>query len=582
MSLYEKMLSDFSIDNIYENMDVLVNEIGERLSGSAEMVKATEYINSQLKKKGLDSHIDHFPMYQSYPKEAMLKIISPEEKEIEARPVCHIESTAEAGIEGELIYLGSGRYEDYKGIDVRNKIVLTNMNWSPGRPEKARIAWEMGAKALIIMNWGKAEDNLIQMGAVKAQWGNPTPETEKDIVRLTVISISRGDGEYLAKLCKEENVKVWLKAEATREWIKADQPMARVEGGKSNGQYVLVGSHVDAWGKSAICNASGNAVNMELARLFNKYKDELKRDIVFVFWDGHEIAEGGGSTWYCDNYWQDMDKNCIAYINIDNLAIQGTTIPGVESLPELKDILMGAIKKIFGVEGLWHHAYKGGGDSSFFGIGVPYISFATEYTEELLEELNYAFYSPWLHSDADTIDKLDKGLLEKHFEYFMYIIEKIATANTVPYDIKALAADVRNQYEEILKRSGRALEMISTLEPLVKKYVECADTVEKFRIYAEGDDKKDDLFNKVALYFERKTADFRCESGRYGQDSCCSLQTENPIPALEKAIKSYNNAEKYSHEYYLWETQILRIRNRVADALTGSVDFAKLALKDKI
>ena len=130
----------------------------------------------------------------------------------------------------------------------------------------------MGAKALIIMNWGKAEDDLIQMGAIKAQWGNPTPDTEKEIVRLTVMSISRRDGEYLAGLCKLGEVKVWLKASASRQWITADQPMGRVCGGKSNGQYILVGSHVDAWGKSAICNASGNALNLELARICQKYK----------------------------------------------------------------------------------------------------------------------------------------------------------------------------------------------------------------------------------------------------------------------------------------------------------------------
>ena len=330
MSIYEKLAEELSLDRMYENMTYLVDEVGERLSGSPQMRKATEFICGKLKEYGVEAHIDHFPMYQSYPKEATLTLLAPEKKEIPARPVCHIKSTSAEGLSGELVYLGSGAYEDYEGKDVTGKIVLTDMNWSPGRPEKARIAWEMGAKALIIMNWGKAEDGLIQMGAVKAQWGNPTPDTEKDIVDLTVISISRADGEYLAGLCEKGEVSVHLTAEATREWITADQPIGRVYGGKSSGQYVLVGSHVDAWGKSAICNASGNALNLELARLFQKHKDELNRDVVFVFWDGHEIAEGGGSAWYADNYWKDMNENCLAYINIDNLAIKGTTIPGVE------------------------------------------------------------------------------------------------------------------------------------------------------------------------------------------------------------------------------------------------------------
>ena len=351
MDLFKKLKGEISIDTMYQNMEYLIDQVGERLSGTKEMKKATEYICSKLKEYGIDSRIDHFPMYQSYPGNAELKILSPVDSLIEARPVCHIESTGEEGLEGELLYLGSGAYEDYKEIDVKGKIILTDMNWSPGRPEKARIAWEMGAKALIIMNWGKAEDRLIQMGAVKAQWGNPTPETEKDIVRLTVISISRADGEALIELCSRGSVKVWLKADASREWITADQPIGRVYGGKSSGQYVLVGSHVDAWGKSAICNASGNALNLELARVCQANKEELKRDIVFAFWDGHEIAEGGGSTWYSDSNWSDLNENCVAYINIDNLAIRGTSVPGVESLPELKNLLMDAVKKVWNTEG---------------------------------------------------------------------------------------------------------------------------------------------------------------------------------------------------------------------------------------
>lgn len=569
MSIYEKLAEELSLDRMYENMTYLVDEVGERLSGSPQMRKATEFICGKLKEYGVEAHIDHFPMYQSYPKEATLILLAPEKKEIPARPVCHIKSTSAEGLSGELVYLGSGAYEDYEGKDVTGKIVLTDMNWSPGRPEKARIAWEMGAKALIIMNWGKAEDGLIQMGAVKAQWGNPTPDTEKDIVDLTVISISRADGEYLAGLCEKGEVSVHLTAEATREWITADQPIGRVYGGKSSGQYVLVGSHVDAWGKSAICNASGNALNLELARLFQKHKDELNRDVVFVFWDGHEIAEGGGSAWYADNYWKDMNENCLAYINIDNLAIKGTTIPGVEGQPELKDYLTGAIKEIWGQEGEWHRAYKGGGDSSFFGVGVPYCSFATEYTEEKLVELNYAFYSPWLHSDSDTIDKLDRDLLLGHGKYFAYIIEGMVNADRVLYDLKALADDTREQWSQIKVLSGRGADLISELGETVEEYAKALEALWDLR-NQEGFAEE---YDRLALLCERQTAMLRCYSGRYGQDSCCALQTENPIPALAHALAKYKRAEEGSHEYYLWETQILRVKHMVYDAMYYSKEL---------
>lgn len=575
MSLYDKLKEDISLENIYKDMTFLVEEVGERLSGTAEMRKATEYICERLCQNGVEGRIDHFPMYQSYPGEAQLKVTVPCEKEIKTRPVCHIDATPEEGICGELVYLGSGAYEDYEGIDVKGKIVLTDMNWSPGRPEKARIAWEMGAKALIIMNWGKAEDDLIQMGAVKAQWGNPTPDTVKDIVRLTVISISRGDGEYLAGLCQQGHVEVWLKAGGERKWITADQPVGRLRGGKSSGKYVLIGSHVDAWGKSAICNASGNALNLELARIFAAHKAELGCDIVFTFWDGHEVAEGGGSTWYCDNYWPDMTENCIAYINIDNLAIRGTTVPGVEGQPEMKEFLMEAIEKVWGFSGEWHHAYKGGGDSSFFGIGVPYISFATEYTEEKLKELNYAFYSPWLHTPDDTVDKVDRMLMQKHVEYFLYVACGLAEKQAAPYDFKALASDVATQWEQIQDTAGRAESMLAVISPAVQEYTAQMTALAELAEEAKRKEKLE-IYNRILTMCERQTAVFRCYSGRYGQDSCCALATENPMPALKIALDQYNAKEADSDEAYLWETEVMRRRNQVFDALQNSINLMKL------
>ncbi|MFR2965254.1 MAG: hypothetical protein ACLTK0_01985 [Anaerovoracaceae bacterium] len=107
MDFYERLKCVISLDNIYRDMTYLVEEVGERLSGTAEMKKATEYIRSRLEENGVEARIDHFPMYQSYPKDAHLVLLSPEERKIEARPVCHIDSTPEGGIDGELIYLGS-------------------------------------------------------------------------------------------------------------------------------------------------------------------------------------------------------------------------------------------------------------------------------------------------------------------------------------------------------------------------------------------------------------------------------------------------------------------------------------------
>ena len=575
-NVYGSILKELSLENMLKHMEVLVNEIGERLSGTEGLERTALYIEKHLKESGLPARIERFPMYHSFPGEAQLKVLSPETATVDTRPVCHISSTPPCGIEGELLYLGEGGYADYEGVDATNKVILTSMNWSPGRPEKARIAWEKGAKALIIMNWGKPDNTLIQMGGVKSQWGNPTPETVNDIPQITVISVSRASGEYLAGLCAKGPVRVWLAADATREWVEACQPIGFVNGGGSSGQYILVGSHIDAWGKSAICNAAGNALNLELARLFYKYRAELARDIEFVFWDGHEIAEGGGSTWYCDTHWSDMTRYCVAYINLDTLAIKGTTVPGLEGQAEMKRLLMGSVEKIWGEKAEWRDAYKGGGDSSFFGVGVPYINFATEYTEEELKELNYAFYSPWLHSDSDTIDKIDMELYIKHAEYFCFLLHELVNSEFIPYDLLDLSNDVRGQFEKLYSDAGCAADLISGLEGVINDYCRAAEAIQNI-IKSGKASSRDEIIalNRILLGWERETSVFRSVSGRYGQDACGYLKTENPVPALYDAVSNLNKYPEGSHEYYLWMTKVIREKNRVFDALNRSIQMAQ-------
>ena len=60
MTLRETLAKEISLEEIYQTMDFLVDEVGERLSGTPEMKKATEYIRDRLQGYGIDAWIDHF------------------------------------------------------------------------------------------------------------------------------------------------------------------------------------------------------------------------------------------------------------------------------------------------------------------------------------------------------------------------------------------------------------------------------------------------------------------------------------------------------------------------------------------
>lgn len=64
--------------------------------------------------------------------------------------------------------------------------------------------------------------------------------------------------------------------------------------------------------------------------------DVLPRDVRFLFWQGHEGGQMEGSTWYCDNLWDDLNKHCVMYVNIDAIGLgDGATVLHSEPAFEL-------------------------------------------------------------------------------------------------------------------------------------------------------------------------------------------------------------------------------------------------------
>jgi hypothetical protein len=585
-----EMIRELSLEDTWKHLQYLVNEVGERLAGTPAIAKAAYYIENKLREFGVDEvRVERFKMYHSYPVSAEFKVISPEQRVIEAKPICHIASTGPDGIVGELVYVGPGSYEDYRGKDVRGKVVLADMTWDPARPEKARIAAEMGAKAIVIMNWGPDEGTHIQMGAIKGVWGNPTPEGFARIPQIVGISISRSAGLYLRKLLERYGkVVVWIRAEATREWVDANQPVGRIRVGRSK-YFIVVGGHLEAWGKTAICNSSGNALMLELARVLAKHKDKLEKDIVFAFWDGHEIAEAAGSTHFVDTHFNELNLYGVAYLNVDNVGIRETSIPYLRlSDPSLLDFVKPIVEEVFETSRIkFTYMYKGG-DASFFGVGVPYVSVYTGYTEEQLKKLNYASLSPWLHSEEDTVDKIDKELFYKHLKFYSILAVRLANAKVIPYNV---AKVVDKLIEDLRGLNVMAPEpyLSDTLE-LAEKLRELATELNEYReklekkleeepsAYARYSDVVE-LVNKSLIKVVRNLVHvLRTVAGRYEQDPYDYTFVKKPIPRLFIPITKLSEVKRDTQEYILWYTKLLREKNSVIDSIQNSIDFLQVAL----
>jgi hypothetical protein len=296
-NILKQILNELDENKSMEHIEWLTKNTPSRISSMGQDKIAAEYIVEEMKSYGLETELLEFETYTSVPMYSELKVLSPENKTINSIPCAHISSTLPEGLKTELVHVGAGGYEDYENIDVQGKTVLVEVSYAPATPEKARIAAEKGAIGMICMNWGSDINPQDEAGfrGLKSVWGNPTVETFNEIPQIAGISISRPAGKYLIDLCNSnKKVEILIKAESTRTWEKVVQPMGVIRGSEEPDKFMLVNGHYDAWEPGVTCNATGNGVLLELARVFAKYKKYLKRSIYFVFWNGHEI----GSSWF--------------------------------------------------------------------------------------------------------------------------------------------------------------------------------------------------------------------------------------------------------------------------------------------
>ena len=122
-----------------------------------------------------------------------------------------------------------------------------------------------------------------------------------------------------------------------------------MQGGGGSPEFAILGGHMDSWfGQAASDNASGNAIFLEIARVFQNHAAELKRSLTVGFWVGHETGTMIGSSHFVDTYWDDLRENGVAYVQVDQPALKGTTEWETRSDFELHDYHAAVEQRILG------------------------------------------------------------------------------------------------------------------------------------------------------------------------------------------------------------------------------------------
>ena len=368
-----------------------------------------------------------------------------------------------------LVFAGYGataeefHYDDYSGIDVKDKIVIVLRYEPSGFAEKsgnhgltqhsqlitkAINARNHGAKALIIVNGklGDGEEDLLtrfgsvsgpeNVGIVMAQvknaiadgWFQAAGKTLKDVQDQI------NSGTKAASFAFPETLHLALNIDIQTTRATVNNVLAWLPG--QTNEYVIVGAHYDHLGRGnfdslapsqigqihpgADDNASGTAGVLELARLLTPQRGKLKRSILFMDFAGEELGLLGSAEWVKEPT-RPLAK-AVAMLNMDmigRIKDDKVYIGGVGTGSTFKAVLDQAQKEVpFKVES------SAGGYSS------------SDHTSFVTKKIPVLFFFSGLHSDyhkpSDTWDKINGTSAAKLLDMVESVAVQLANADQPP------------------------------------------------------------------------------------------------------------------------------------------------------
>jgi len=294
-------------------------------------------------------------------------------------------------LETEIVDVNRGAPEDYQrlGPALAGKIAMNTAD-GPARGEMYRGASQAGAAAFIFS--GNQPGMLAPTGSV--------------IGDLPAIGLAYEPKARLKRLLAAGPVRAHLVLTAQVHPVTTANVVAEIPGTDPAQGWILAGGHYDGHdiGQAAQDNGAGAAVLVEAARLLAPLRGQLKAGLRFVLFSGEELGLWGSYA-YARQHASELDT-IRAVVNVDVVAMAMPLVLQTQASPELADALrrlpLGELDlalnddpKAF-IMNSDHFPFSLGGLSSVWAVtsaGPP--------------------GSGWVHSSADTLDKIEPRLLRQ-------------------------------------------------------------------------------------------------------------------------------------------------------------------------
>lgn len=583
--LESALLAEVSIEHLMEHARTLAQ--WEKTSGTPAEREAVAYLAQRLREYGFETTQHEFNSLLGWPEEAHLEVRSGNYPgDIHAITHSFAQSTGDQGLEGDVVYVGQGQESDYAQSGAAGRIVLVEGIAAPGKVLQGvrhRVA------GMIFIQ----EDRLHEM-CVSPVWGTPTPRTGELLPNMPVVSILRVDGERLKADAVAGRLRVWLRTRCFFGWRPTPVLVGELRGAVEPDKFVLFSGHHCSWYFGAMDNGTANATMLEVARILHVHRDQLRRTVRIVFWPGHTHGRYSGSTWYFDEFWEDLHDNCVLHVNADSTGARGADIYKAASMPETREFAISAVRDAIGEEAAGERQSRAG-DQSFWGTGVPSVFMdlsnvpidvaariggsglftAADQPEKSTTAHRPSGFPWWWHTPDDTIDKIDPEVLRKDTQVYLLTTLRAVNEPILPFRYAPAAKEIRQTIELYAAAAGDRVDLAAAVRR-ARAVEDLADEIDGLIAHARGAgipaNASEISRSLMAMDRELVLLNFTA-AGPFDQDLAIPVP---PVPLLEPARRLAALAGD-SNEARFLATEVIRNRNKVMHHLRRALEAGSAA-----
>ena len=570
MSLADRLHAEVDPDRLRQHL-TWFSQVRRDTGGAGEDA-AAGYLAEQLRAAGVRVEVHEFDAFLSYPRQARLQVLGSDGFE----PACVTHSftraTGEGGLRGPIRYLPTQDFRSAAG-----EIVLVDGLCTPITVLEASRA---GVAAVVFGNQGDVVHNMI----ATTIWGTPSADQLDRLPTVAAASIAKPDADRLKALLAYGSVDVQLVTEVETGWYRSKLPEAIIEGTDLAEDFVLVGAHYCSWEIGVTDNATGDACLLELARALQAHRGELRRSVRLCWWPGHSHGRYSGSTWYADTFFHRLADHCVAYHNVDSPGVKGAVqYVARHTTAEVEGFCTGVIGDMTGQTEPPIHRPSRAADQSFLANGVPAFStypFLPEGHPDRKAWTGGCANAWWWHSSEDTLDKADVDILALDTKISATAVSRLCSADVLPLDPSAAAAEVVGYAEEFAEATAGHLDAAPFLA--AARALQAAAGAFVAHARSASDPAAQAEANRTLMALSRVLLPVTYTKGaRYIHDpaewSPIMRNTRSSLfPGLNPGLALAQLAG--THEYGFVRTGVVRQLNRTIDALRDATARCEAAL----